>query len=74
MTEYGTKSDDDTAYKLLLNTLAPDDILYIMHHPRVDMTARACKLPGSLKVQAVLKNKTVVTAFQPAPNKPARIL
>lgn len=73
MKEYGTPDKDDTAYKVLLNHVKDMEVLYIMHKPRVPIDARMCQLPQSLKVQAVLTNNTVITCFQPAPGRPAKI-
>ena len=73
MKEYGTPDSDDTAYKTLLAHIAGMDVLYILHKPRVPIDARMCQLPQSLTVQAVLADKQVVTCFQPAPGRPAKI-
>lgn len=73
MKEYGTPDSDDTAYRTLLAHVSGMDVLYILHKPRVPIDARMCQLPQSLKVQAVLADGRVITCFQPAPGKPARI-
>lgn len=73
MKEYGTPDADDTAYKVLLAHVAGMQVDYIIHKPRVPVDARACQMPQSLTVQAVLADKSVITCFQPAPGKPARI-
>lgn len=73
MKEYGIPDVDDTAYKLLLEHVKDMDVLYITHHPRVPIDARMCLMPQSLKVQAVLANKRVITVIQPAPGLPAKI-
>lgn len=70
---YGQPDPDDTAYKLLMEYVGDKDILYILHHQRIPVDARPCKLPLSLRVQAVLLNGEVITAMQPEPGKPARI-
>jgi len=72
---HGTPDLDSTAYEAILdylvkNNLEADRILF---YQRMPVDARPCKLPLSLKVQAILKNNVVVTAFQPAPGQPARI-
>lgn len=73
MKEYGTPDSDDTAYRTLLAHVKDMEVTYIVHKPRVPIDARMCLLPQSLKVQAVLADRTVVTCFQPAPGFPARI-
>lgn len=73
MKEYGTPDADDTAYRVLLAHVAGMQVDYIIHKPRVPVDARACQMPQGLTVQAVLADKSVITCFQPAPGKPARI-
>ena len=74
MREYGTPDPDTTAYDKLIEHVKGLDVICIMHNQRVPIDARACQLPQSLKVQAVLADRTVVTAFQAAPGHRAKIL
>lgn len=74
MKEYGTPDADSTAYLLLLEHIKGMEVLSILHHPRVPIDARACLLPQSLKVRAVLLNGQVITCQQAAPGHVARIL
>ena len=73
MKEYGTPDPDRVAYLAVLRHTVDMPVKYIVHHQRVPINARACQLPQSLLVQAVLVDGQVVTAFQPAPGHPARI-
>lgn len=70
---YGTPDPDTTAFDRLMREVEGLEVAYIIHHPRVDMAARACQWPGSLKVQAVLKDQTVVTVRQLKPGGPAKV-
>ena len=74
MKEYGTPDADLTTYNLLLEHIKGMDVLSIIHHPRVPIDSRACRLPQSLKVQAVLIDGRLVTCQQMAPGHVARIL
>ena len=74
MKEYGTPDPDTTTYDKILAHVQGLDVAYILHNQRVPVDAKACQLPQSLRVQAVLADRTVVTAFQAAPGRPARIL
>lgn len=73
MKEFGTPDADLTAYKVLIAYVADQSVNYILHHQRMPVDARPCKLPLSLRVQAVLANGQVVTAFQAAPGKKVQI-
>lgn len=73
MKVYGLPDPDSTALDTLLAYVDGMDVMYVLCHQRMPVDARPCKLPLSLKVQAILKNNVVVTAFQPAPGQPARI-
>ncbi len=73
MKEYGVPDPDTTAYCLLMQAVQGKSVEYVMHHPRVPLNARQCQMPGSLKVQALLLDKTVITAVQPRAGKPAKI-
>lgn len=73
MKVYGVPNVDPTAYHCLLDYLAGRKVKYILHNQRVPIDARPCLLPQSLRIQAVLEDDTVVTAFQAAPNHKARI-
>lgn len=66
MKEFGACDADRSAYELLLQSVDPAQVKYIVHHQRVPVDARMCRLPLSLSVQAVLTNNQVVTAFQPS--------
>ena len=74
MTEYGPKDEDEAAYRCLLDAVKDKEVNYILHYARMPPNARACKLPGSLRVQAVLTNGCVITAFQAAVGAKPRIL
>lgn len=67
MTEYGTPDSDTAPLDTLKSWLLANTqkAVYIMHYQRVPVDARACQLPTSLKVQAVLEDGRIVTAFQP---------
>jgi hypothetical protein len=73
--EYGPKDEDLTAYHKLLDYLTAKDIVptYIMHHARRPLGAKQCQWPGSVRVQAVLPDNSVVTAVQYQPGAEARI-
>ena len=73
MKEYGTPDPDTTAYNLLMATVQDMPVECIMHYPRVAINARQCKMPGSLKIQALLLDKTVVTVTQAGLGKPAKV-
>lgn len=64
MTEYGPKDPDTSAYDKLLELAKGYEIVYILHHARLSLTARACQWPGSLKVQAVLAESKAITVVQ----------
>ena len=61
---YGKPDDDSAAYNALMQAVGDAEVTYIMHHQRVPIDARPCKLPTSLMVQAVLVGGKVVTATQ----------
>jgi len=73
MKVYGTPDPDPTAIDLLLKEVEGLEVAYIIHHQRVDIGARACRWPGSLRVQAVLKDQTVVSVRQLKPGGPAKV-
>lgn len=73
MKEYGTPDEDKTAYNKLLEHLQGLEVNYILHYPRVPIDARACRMPQSLKVQAVLASGEVLTVVQPAPGRKAKL-
>ena len=73
MKEYGVPDPDTTAYCLLLQAIQGKSVECIMHYPRVAINARQCKMPGSLKIQALLLDKTVVTVTQAGLGKPAKV-
>lgn len=52
--QYGIPDPDPAAYNRLLELTATEDVMYILHHPRVPIDARLCLSPGSVKVQAVI--------------------
>jgi hypothetical protein len=77
MKAYGTPDADPTVYDALVLYLeasqdgpGPD---YFIHHPRVPIDARPCRLPLSLRVQAVMPGGAVVTAFQARPGARVKI-
>lgn len=69
---YGESDEDSTAEDLLRELVADKSVAYLLLHKRMPLNARPCKLPGSLTVQAVLTNKTVVTVRQTKVGGPAR--
>lgn len=71
--EYGSPDSDSTAYDLLREYTKNMVVVYIMHHPRVPIDARACQMPQSLKVQAVMAYGNIITSTQMAPGLPAKI-
>lgn len=71
--EYGIPDADTTAYDLLLKIVEGKQVELIMHYPRTAINARQCKMPGSLKVQALLSDKSVVTVIQPGVSKSAKV-
>lgn len=73
MITYGTPDPDTAAFDRLMREVEGLEVAYIIHHQRVDMAARACRWPGSLRVQAVMKDRTVVTVRQMKPGGPARV-
>ena len=73
MITYGTPDADTAAFDCLMQAVEGREVAYIIHHQRVDMAARACRWPGSLRVQAVMKDQTVVTVRQMKPGGPAKV-
>ena len=71
MRVYGTADPDSTAYDFLLKLVEHEDVESILLHQRIPIDARACKLPQSLTIQAVLKDKTVITVRQNQPGSRA---
>ena len=67
MKVYGTPDADTTAIDYLLSIVSVEQVESILHHPRIPIDARPCKLPQSLLVQAVMKDKTVINVRQNAP-------
>lgn len=64
---YGKPDEDTTAIDYLLSIVDIDLVQGIMHHQRVPIDARACQLPQSLLVQAVMMDNTVVNVRQNQP-------
>lgn len=62
--EYGQPDADTAAYRLLLQTIEGLQAIRILHHPRKPLNAKPCQLPGSLLVQAVMLDGTVVSVRQ----------
>lgn len=71
MKVYGTPDADTTAIDYLMSIVDIDEVQAIMHHQRVPIDARACKLPQSLLVQAVMIDNTVVNVRQNQPGSRA---
>jgi hypothetical protein len=67
MKVYGVPDPDTTAYELLMTLVDQQDVKSVLHHQRMPMDARACQRPGSLLIQAVLNNNTVITVRQSYP-------
>lgn len=67
MKTYGTPDADTTAIDYLMSIVDTEDVIAIMHHQRVPIDARACQLPQSLLVQAVMCDNTVVNVRQNQP-------
>lgn len=74
MIEYGKPDEDGTVLTCLLSAVEGQEVLYILHHQRIPVDARPCRLPLSLTVQAVLDNGKVVTARQDKPGAKAHIV
>ena len=64
MKYYGDPDEDKTALNLLLSTINEVDVQYILQHQRKPVDAKPCQLPGSVTVQAVMLNSSVVTVRQ----------
>lgn len=64
---YGKPDGDTTAIDYLMSIVDTDLVQAIMHHQRVPIDARACQLPQSLLVQAVMMDNTVVNVRQNQP-------
>ena len=64
---YGKPDNDTTAIDHLMSIVDITNVQAIMHHPRVAIDARACQLPQSLLVQAVMMDNTVVNVRQNQP-------
>lgn len=73
MKEYGTPDPDDTAYRAVIKHVEGLEVAHILHHQRVPINARMCRLPQSLKVQAVLVDGSVITYVQMAPGRAAKL-
>ena len=67
MKAYGQPNADTTALDLLLTLVDPEKVAYILHHQRIPIDARPCKLPQSLLVQAVMLDNTVISVRQNTP-------
>lgn len=72
--EYGKPDIDVSAYLLLLDTVKDMDVKYIMHYDRVPVSARPCRSPGLLKIQALLSNNKVITVVQESVQHKPRVL
>ncbi len=77
MKEYGQPDEDTAPYSRLLDHIAERyptlSIQYVLHNQRVPIDARPCQLPLSLRVQAVLSNGQIITAFQAKPQAVVQI-
>ena len=75
MLEYGTPDTDTSVADALRKWLSDNkqEASYLLHHQRIPVDARPCKLPRSLKAQLVLVNGKVVTAFQSHPGAKVQI-
>ena len=62
--EYGKPDTDTAAYDLLMQIVINEQVVRILHHPRIPIDARLCQMPGSLLVQAVLEDGRVVSVRQ----------
>jgi hypothetical protein len=69
---YGTPDADSTAITELMRLIEGKDVAHILHYPRVALQAKPCKWPGSLLVQAVLVDKSVVSVRQLRAGGPAK--
>lgn len=67
MKVYGQPDEDTAALDLLLKLVDPEKVVYILHHQRIPIDARPCKLPQSLLVQAVMLDSTVISVRQNIP-------
>ena len=70
---YGESDKDLTAENLLRETIKDCSVRYLILHQRMPLSARPCKLPGSLMVQAVLSDGQIVTVMQNKVDGPARV-
>lgn len=61
---YGKSDPDMAAENLLMQMLKGLDVQSILLHQRKPIDARHCQLPGSLTVQAVLRDGRVITVRQ----------
>lgn len=71
MQTYGKPDEDTAAINYLLSIVDTDNVRAIMYHQRVPIDARACLLPQSLLVQAVMLDNTVINVRQAYPGGPA---
>lgn len=74
MKVYGTPDADTTAIDYLLSIVSVEQVESILHHPRISIDARPCKLPQSLLVQAVMMDRTVISVRQNAPRMKATVI
>lgn len=71
MKTYGTPDEDTTAFDYLLTIVDIDKVQAFMYHRRIPIDARACQLPQSLLVQALMNDNTVINVRQAYPGGPA---
>ena len=71
---YGESDADLAAENLLREHIKGKDVLYLILNQRIPSNARPCKLPGSLTVQAVMADRTVVSVRQYGPGGRPRIV
>jgi hypothetical protein len=67
MKHYGTPDPDTTAYDVLMALVDSQDVTSVLHSQRMPIDSRTCQRPGSLLIQAVLNNNTVITVRQDSP-------
>lgn len=76
---YGESDEDTTAERLLLEVVEQrrkegKQTMHVLLHQRKPIYASTCQGPGSLTVQAVMADRTVVTVRQDRKGGPARVL
>ena len=61
---YGKPSEDTEPLEKLLSLIDLGNTNYITHFPKVEINARPCKMPGSIKVSAIMKDSKVLSVIK----------